>query len=145
MPFYGRNAPSVIATFPDSKHFAHDHDGKFLLVLFDKLIFHLESREKMLTTSDRISLFRENSCIRNALLVGGSKCQRLLHQKSLRIESWSAFCTLLKERLHKLLQRLLYELIIGRDSRRDFFRISRSCCTLSSSRLRRRTSSSSWV
>ncbi len=69
-------APGIQATFRDSKHVAHDHDRKFLLVLFDKLIFHLDSREKMLTT---------------------------------------------------------------------FFSISRSCCTLSSSRLRRRFSSSNGV
>src|SRR5579875_356372 len=49
-------APGIQATFRDSKHVAHDHDREFLLVLVDKLIFHLESREKMLTTSDRISL-----------------------------------------------------------------------------------------
>src|SRR3974390_3443240 len=69
-------APGIKATFRDSKHVAHDHDGEFLLVLFHKLICHLESREKMLTT---------------------------------------------------------------------FFNISRSCCTLSSSRLSRRFSSSNAV
>src|SRR6266571_6343224 len=69
-------APGVKATFRDSQHLAHGRNGKFLLVLFDKLIFHLDSREKMLTT---------------------------------------------------------------------FFNMSRSCCTLSSSRLRRRFSSSNSV
>lgn len=39
----------------NSENVAHDHHGKFVLVLFDKLIVHLDSREKMLTTSDRIS------------------------------------------------------------------------------------------
>jgi hypothetical protein len=72
----GTLAPSVEATFRDSKHTAHHHDGKFVLVLFDKLIFHLDSREKMLIA---------------------------------------------------------------------FFSISRSCCTLSNSRLRRRFSSSKAV
>jgi hypothetical protein len=33
----------------------HDDNGKFMLVLFNKLIFHLESREKMLTTFFRMS------------------------------------------------------------------------------------------
>lgn len=69
-------APGIKATFRDSKHLAHGHDGKFLLVLFNTLLSHLDSREKMLTT---------------------------------------------------------------------FFSISRSCCTLSNSRLRRRFSSSSGV
>src|SRR5579884_1925807 len=48
-------APSVVATFRDSKNAAHDGDGKFLFVLFDKLIFHLDSREKMLTAFFNIS------------------------------------------------------------------------------------------
>jgi hypothetical protein len=43
-------APGIQATFRDSEHVAHDDDGKFVLVLFNKLIPHLESREKMLTT-----------------------------------------------------------------------------------------------
>src|SRR5581483_2935882 len=43
-------APSVKAAFRDSKHMAHHHDRKFVLVLFNKPILHLESREKMLTT-----------------------------------------------------------------------------------------------
>ena len=33
-----------------TKRSTHDDNGKFLLVLFDKLIFHLDSREKMPTT-----------------------------------------------------------------------------------------------
>jgi len=41
-------SPSIKATFRDSEHLAYDHDREFLLVLFDKLIFHLDSREKML-------------------------------------------------------------------------------------------------
>ncbi len=69
-------APGVKAAFRDFQDLTHDDDGKFLLVLFNKLVLHLDSREKMLTT---------------------------------------------------------------------FFRMSRSCCTLSSSRLRRRFSSSSGV
>ena len=48
-------APGIKATFRDSKDIAHDHDGKCVLVLFNKLLFHLESREKMLTTFFRIS------------------------------------------------------------------------------------------
>lgn len=43
-------APSIQATFRDSENVAHDHDRKFLLVLFDTLLFHLDSREKMLRT-----------------------------------------------------------------------------------------------
>jgi hypothetical protein len=42
-------APGIKATFRDSEHVAHHHNGKFLLVLIDEPIFHLESREKMLT------------------------------------------------------------------------------------------------
>src|SRR5690242_5379976 len=72
----GTLAPSVEATFRDSKRLADDRYGKVALVLFDKLIFHLDSREKMLIA---------------------------------------------------------------------FFSISRSCCTLSNSRLRRRFSSSKAV
>jgi hypothetical protein len=72
----GTLAPGVKAAFRDEKSLAHHHNGKFLLVLINKLILHLDSREKMLTT---------------------------------------------------------------------FFNISRSCCTRSSSRLRRRFSSSSDV
>ena len=48
-------APGVKAAFRDSEHVAHHHDGKFVLVLFNKLLFHLESREKMLTTFFKIS------------------------------------------------------------------------------------------
>src|SRR5260221_3414661 len=48
-------APCVIPTLRDPKHSAHGHDGKLLLVLFDKLIFHRDSREKMLTTVFSIS------------------------------------------------------------------------------------------
>jgi hypothetical protein len=47
--------PGIKAAFRDSKHVTHDHDRKFVLLLFDKLIFHLESREKMLTTFFKIS------------------------------------------------------------------------------------------
>lgn len=43
-------APGIKVTFRDSQHIAHHHDGKFVLVLFNTLLFHLESREKMLTT-----------------------------------------------------------------------------------------------
>src|SRR5438046_1021772 len=39
----------------NTKYLAHHHDGKLLLVLFDKLIVHLLSREKMLTTFFNIS------------------------------------------------------------------------------------------
>ena len=43
-------APGIKATFRDSKYIAHDHEREFMLVLFDKLILHLDSREKMLRT-----------------------------------------------------------------------------------------------
>src|SRR4051812_30303688 len=33
-------APCVIPTLRDSKHSAHGHDGKLLLVVFDTLLFH---------------------------------------------------------------------------------------------------------
>ena len=72
----GTLAPGVEAAFRDIKNLAHHHNGKFLLVLCNKLILHVDSREKMIT---------------------------------------------------------------------PFFTISRSCCTRSSSRLRRRFSSSSGV
>ncbi|GHO71609.1 hypothetical protein KSC_105010 [Ktedonobacter sp. SOSP1-52] len=41
----GTLSPSVKATFRDTKHSAHDDNGKFLLVLLEKLIFHLDSYE----------------------------------------------------------------------------------------------------
>lgn len=43
-------APGVKATFRDSKYVTHEHDGKFALVVVNKLLVHLESREKLLTT-----------------------------------------------------------------------------------------------
>ena len=46
----GTLSPGREATFRDLKHSAHDDTGAFLLVLFDKLIVHLDSREKMPTT-----------------------------------------------------------------------------------------------
>lgn len=42
-------APGGESTFGHAKHLAHHRDRKFLLVLFNELIFHLLSREKMLT------------------------------------------------------------------------------------------------
>jgi hypothetical protein len=51
----GTLSPGVKATFRDIKHSAHDDNGEFLLVLFDKLLFHLDSREKMPTTFFKIS------------------------------------------------------------------------------------------
>ncbi len=42
-------APGVKATFRDTEHAAHDDNGKFLLMLVNKLIVHLDSREKMPT------------------------------------------------------------------------------------------------
>lgn len=42
-------APGVESAFGNAKHLAHHHDGKLVLVLFDKMIDHLLSREKMLT------------------------------------------------------------------------------------------------
>ncbi len=46
-------APGIQAAFRDSEHSAHDDNGKFLLVLFNTLIFHLDSREKMARASDK--------------------------------------------------------------------------------------------
>src|SRR5579875_242478 len=43
-------APGVKAAFRDIEHLAHDHNRKFLLVLFGKLIFHMNSHEKMSKT-----------------------------------------------------------------------------------------------
>src|SRR5450759_5896766 len=48
-------APGVKAAFRDREHMTHHHDGKFMLVLFNKTIFHLYFREKILTTFFRIS------------------------------------------------------------------------------------------
>jgi hypothetical protein len=42
--------PGILAAFGHFEHLAHHHYRKFMLVLFDKLILHLDSREKMLTT-----------------------------------------------------------------------------------------------
>ncbi len=42
-------APSVKATFRDIEHSVPDDKGEFLLVLLNKLTFHLDSREKMTT------------------------------------------------------------------------------------------------
>src|SRR2546427_968550 len=47
--------PGIIATFGHFEHTTHDHHGKFVLVLFNKLIFHLDSREKMPRTFFSIS------------------------------------------------------------------------------------------
>ena len=46
----GTLAPGVEAAFRDEKSLAHHHNGKFLLVVFNTLLLHLDSREKMLTT-----------------------------------------------------------------------------------------------
>jgi hypothetical protein len=43
-------APGIQSTFGKIKNLAHDHHGKCGLVLFNKPVFHLLSREKMLTT-----------------------------------------------------------------------------------------------
>ena len=43
-------SPCIKSTLRNLKHVTHDDNGKLLLVLFDKLLFHLDSREKMLTT-----------------------------------------------------------------------------------------------
>src|SRR5579883_1103868 len=51
----GTLSPGKEATFRDLKHSAPDDNGEFLLVLVDKRIFHLDSREKMLTTFLKIS------------------------------------------------------------------------------------------
>lgn len=37
---YRALSPGVIATFRDAKHLTQDCDGKFLLVFFDKPVFH---------------------------------------------------------------------------------------------------------
>ena len=49
-------ALGVKATFRDAQFSAHHDNKKLLLVLFDKLIFHLVSREKMLRTFFSTSL-----------------------------------------------------------------------------------------
>ena len=51
----GALAPGVKTTFRDLKHSAHDDYGELLLVLVDKLLFHLDSREKMPTTFFNLS------------------------------------------------------------------------------------------
>src|SRR5258705_13983984 len=59
--------PGRESTFRDREHAAHHHYWKFMLVLFDELIVHRWSREKMLTTFFRISRScwtRSNSCLR---------------------------------------------------------------------------------
>jgi hypothetical protein len=43
-------SPGIKATFRDREHTAHHHYCKFVLMLFNKLIFPYWSREKMLTT-----------------------------------------------------------------------------------------------
>src|SRR5579883_2445205 len=43
-------APGGESAFGNAKHLAPHHNGKLVLVLFNKLIDHLLSREKMLTT-----------------------------------------------------------------------------------------------
>ena len=51
----GTLAPGVKAAFRDREYTAHYHYWKLTLMLFNKLIFHRWSREKMLTTFFRIS------------------------------------------------------------------------------------------
>jgi hypothetical protein len=48
-------SPGVKATFRDTEHSVHDDNREFLLVLCDKLLFHVDSREKMPTTFFTIS------------------------------------------------------------------------------------------
>jgi hypothetical protein len=43
----GTLAPGVEAAFRDVKNLAHHHNGKFLLVLFNKLLLHLDSYENL--------------------------------------------------------------------------------------------------
>jgi hypothetical protein len=45
-----RKATTAVAFLGHFKHTAHDHNGKLLIVSFDKLILHLDSREKKLIT-----------------------------------------------------------------------------------------------
>jgi hypothetical protein len=40
-------APGIKSAFGNPKNLAHDHYGKFVLILFNELIVHLLSREKM--------------------------------------------------------------------------------------------------
>src|SRR5437870_785941 len=42
-------APGIKPAFRDSEHVTHHRNSKLLLVSFNKPIFHLDSREKMLT------------------------------------------------------------------------------------------------
>ena len=51
----GALQPCVIATLGHCEHAAHGDNGRFLLVVFDELISHLDSREKMLMAFFRIS------------------------------------------------------------------------------------------
>jgi hypothetical protein len=51
----GTLSPGVKATFRDTQHSAHDDNREFLLVLFDTLLVHLDSREKMPTTFFNLS------------------------------------------------------------------------------------------
>src|SRR5579883_3087030 len=59
--------PGIIATFRDFTDSTHDDHGKLLPVLFDKMIAHLDSREKMLTaffSSSRSCWTRSSSRLR---------------------------------------------------------------------------------
>jgi hypothetical protein len=101
-------APSVVATHRNLKSTTHGGDWIFLLVRSHELELQSCVREKMLIASDRISTFRENSCMHRSLLVGRCTCQRFLLQKLPSHHASLPHSTLLKERLHRLLQCSLY-------------------------------------
>jgi hypothetical protein len=54
-------SPCILATFGYVKHTTHDRNSTLLLVLFDELVFHRWSWEKMLTTFFRISRYGTDS------------------------------------------------------------------------------------
>jgi hypothetical protein len=54
---YRTLSPGIKTTFRNFKHATHDDHRKFSLVLFDKLVFYLCSREKMPTAFFRMSRY----------------------------------------------------------------------------------------
>jgi len=76
-------APIIVAVFGNVQDLAHAKKRKQVAMFLDKLEFYGWGCAKMLTASDRISLFDENSYIRHFLLVGRCTCQRFLLQKFL--------------------------------------------------------------
>src|SRR5258708_14323505 len=100
--------PGVIPTHRYVKRLAEQADGILLPMVFDEVISHIWFCEKMATASDRILIFRENSCMRRSLLLGHCTCQYILLQKFPSHYASVPHSTLLNETLHRLLQRSLY-------------------------------------